>query len=73
MYLTDIETLIKYKEDKLIVKPAAFEDSENPFYEMLDENPHFKNIYFSKLINDTFVSIGMDRIVTFWKVTRFKV
>ena len=73
MYLTDIESLMKIKEDKLVVKPAAYEDNENPFYEMLDENPHFKNIYFSKLIGDTYVAIGMDRLVSFWRVSRYKV
>jgi WD40 repeat protein len=73
MYLTDIESLMKVKEDKLIIKPAAYEDNENPFYEMFDENPHFKNIYFSKMINDTYVAIGMDRLVSFWKVNRYKV
>ena len=73
MYLTDIESLMKIKEDKLVIKPAAYEDNENPFYEMLDENPHFKNIYFSKLIGDTFVAIGMDRLVSFWRVNRYKV
>ncbi len=73
MYLTDIESLMKIKEEKLIMKPAAYEENENPYYEMLDENPHFKNIYFSKLIDDIFVAIGMDRLVSFWKVNNFKV
>ena len=73
MYLTDIESLMKVKEDKLILKPAAFEDSENPYYEMLDENPHFKNIYFAKIINNSLVSIGMDRLVSFWKISPQKV
>ena len=73
MYLTDIESLMKIKEDRLVIKPAAYEDNENPFYEMLDENPHFKNIYFSRLIGDTFVAIGMDRLVSFWRVNRYKV
>lgn len=73
MYLTDIEALMKVKEERLVLKPAAFEDSENPFYEMLDENPHFKNIYFAKVINGGLVSIGMDRLVSFWKISQFKV
>jgi WD40 repeat protein len=73
MYLTSIESLMKVKGDKLLIKPAAYEDSENPFYEMLDENPHFKNIYFAKLINQTFVAIGMDRLVSFWKVNSTKI
>ena len=73
MYMTDIESLMKIKDDKLVIKPAAYEDSENPFYEMLDENPHFKNIYFAKLIRNTFVAIGMDRLVSFWKVTNSKI
>lgn len=73
MYLTDIESLMKIKEDKLVIKPAAYEDNENPYYEMLDENPHFKNIYFSKLIGDTFVAIGMDRLVSFWRIDKYKV
>lgn len=72
MYLTDIESLMKVKEEKLMIKPAAYEESENPFYEMLDENPHFKNIYFSKLIGNTFLAIGMDRLVSFWRVSPSK-
>ena len=55
------------------MKPAAFEDNDNPFYEMLDENPHFKNIYFSKLIGETFIVIGMDRLISFWKVNKYRV
>jgi len=73
MYLTDVESLMKVKEDKIIMKPAAYEDNENPFYEMLDENPHFKNIYFAKLIGETFVVIGMDRLISFWKVNSVRV
>ena len=73
MYLTDVESLIKVKEDVVIMKPAAYENNETPVYEMLDENPHFKNIYFAKLIGDTFVVIGMDRLVSFWKVNSNKV
>ena len=73
MYLTDIEALMKIKEDKIVMKPAAFEEDENPAYEMLDENPHFKNIYFSKLINDTFVAIGMDRLCSFWRVNKYRI
>jgi WD40 repeat protein len=73
LYLTDIESLMKVKEEKLTLKPAAFEESENPFYEMLDENPHFKNIYFAKVINDSLVSIGMDRLASFWKISPHKV
>ena len=73
MYMTDVESLMKIKEDKLVIKPASYEQSENPFYEMLDENPHFKNIYFSKLIGNTFIAIGMDRLVSFWKVTNSKI
>ena len=72
MYLTDIESLMKIKEDKLVIRPAAYEENENPYYEMLDENPHFKNIYFSKLIGDTFVAIGMDRLVSFWRINKYK-
>jgi hypothetical protein len=72
MYLTDIESLMKIKEDKLVIKPAD-EEVDNPHYEMLDENPHFKNIYFSKLVNNFFVSIGMDRLICFWTVSRHKV
>jgi len=72
MYLTDIESLMKVKDEKLLIKPAAYEESENPFYEMLDENPHFKNIYFAKLIGNTFLAIGMDRLVSFWKVSPSK-
>ena len=73
MYLTDIESLMKIKEDKIVMKPAAYEDDENPSYEMLDENPHFKNIYFSKLIGDTFIAIGMDRLCSFWRVNKFRI
>ena len=73
MYLTDIESLMKVKEDKITMKPAAYEDNENPYYEMLDENPHFKNIYFAKLINETFIGIGMDRLVSFWRVNKYRV
>ena len=73
MYLTDIESLMKVKEDKIVMRPAAYEDNENPYYEMLDENPHFKNIYFSKLIGETFIAIGMDRLVSFWKVNAYRV
>lgn len=73
MYLTDIESLMRVKEDKIVMKPAAYEDNENPFYEMLDENPHFKNIYFSKVIGDTYVSIGMDRLVSFWRINKDRV
>lgn len=73
MYITDIESLMKIKNDKLVIKPAAYEDNENPYYEMLDENPHFKNIYFSKLIGDTFVAIGMDRLVSFWRINKVKI
>lgn len=73
MYLTDIESLMKIKEEKLTIKPAAYEENENPFYEMFDENPHFKNIYFSKVIQNTFVAIGMDRLVSFWKITNSKI
>lgn len=73
MYLTDVESLMKVKESKIIMKPAAYEDNENPFYEMLDENPHFKNIYFAKLIGETFVVIGMDRLISFWKVNPVRV
>lgn len=73
MYLTDVESLMKVKEDVVIMKPAAYENNETPVYEMLDENPHFKNIYFAKLIGDTFVVIGMDRLVSFWKVNSNKV
>jgi len=73
MYLTDIESLMRIKEDKITMRPAAYEDNENPFYEMLDENPHFKNIYFSRVINDTFVAIGMDRLVSFWRINKDRV
>ena len=73
MYLTDIESLMKIKEDKIVMRPAAYEDSENPFYEMLDENPHFKNIYFSRVIGDTFIAIGMDRLVSFWRINKDRV
>jgi len=73
MYLTDIESLMKIKEDKIIMKPAAYEDNENPYYEMLDENPHFKNIYFAKLIGETFIAIGMDRLVSYWNVDPYRV
>lgn len=55
------------------MKPAAYEDNENPYYEMLDENPHFKNIYFAKLIGESFAVIGMDRLVSFWKVSKVRV
>ena len=55
------------------MKPAAYEDNENPYYEMLDENPHFKNIYFAKLIEETLIVIGMDRLISFWKVNKFRV
>lgn len=72
MYLTDIESLMKVKEDKLNVKPTD-EEIDNPYYEMLDENPHFKNIYFAKLVNGFFISIGMDRLISFWTVSRHKV
>ena len=73
MYLTDVDSLMKIKDDCIIMKPAAFEDNENPFYEMLDENPHFKNIYFSRIIGDVFVVIGMDRLISFWKVNKHRV
>ena len=72
MYLTDIESLMKVKDDKLIMKPSD-DEIDSPYYEMLDENPHFKNIYFSKLINNVFVSIGMDRLISFWTISRHKV
>lgn len=72
MYLTDIESLMKIKDDKLVIKPSD-DEIDNPNYEMLDENPHFKNIYFSKLINNFFVSIGMDRLISFWTISRHKV
>jgi WD40 repeat protein len=64
---------MKVKEDKIVMKPAAYEDNENPYYEMLDENPHFKNIYFSKLIGETFICIGMDRLISFWRVNKYRV
>ena len=73
MYLTDIESLMKIKEEELVMKPAAYEDNENPYYEMLDENPHFKNIYFSKLIGETFIAIGMDRLVSYWRVNPYRI
>ena len=71
MYLTDIESLMKVKEDSITMKPAAYEENENPYYEMLDENPHFKNIYYAKLIDNTFIAIGMDRLVSYWKVNEY--
>lgn len=73
MYLTDIESLMKIKEKKIIMKPASYEENENPYYEMLDENPHFKNLYFAQLIGETFISIGMDRLVSFWNVNSHRV
>jgi WD40 repeat protein len=73
LYLTDIESLMKIKEDKLVLLPAAFEESENPYYEMMDENPHFKNIYFAKVINNTLISVGMDRLASFWKITDHRI
>lgn len=73
MYLTDVESLMKVKEDQIVMKPAAYEDNENPYYEMLDENPHFKNIYFAKLIGESLAVIGMDRLVSFWKVSKVRV
>lgn len=72
MYLTDIESLMRYKEDKLVLKSTE-EEVDSPYYEMLDENPHFKNIYFSKLINNFFISIGMDRLISLWTISRHKV
>ena len=72
MYLTDIESLMRLKEDKLVMKPAD-DEFDNPAYEMLDENPHFMNIYFAKLINNMFMSIGMDRLVSFWTISKHKI
>ncbi len=73
MYSTDIESLMKIREDNIVMKPAAYEENDNPHYEMLDENPHFKNIYFTKLIGETFIAIGMDRLVSFWNVNSYRV
>ena len=73
MYLTDIESLMQIKEDRVVMRPAAYEDQENPYYEMLDENPHFKNIYFAGLLGETFIAIGMDRLVSFWNVNSYRV
>lgn len=73
MYLTDIESLMKVKEDSITMKPAAYEENENPYYEMLDENPHFKNIYFAKLIGETFLAIGMDRLVSYWRINEYRI
>jgi hypothetical protein len=72
MYLTDIESLMRFKEDKLVMRPAD-DEFDNPAYEMLDENPHFKNIYFAKLMNNMFMSIGMDRLMSFWTISKHKI
>ena len=64
---------MKVKEDSITMKPAAYEENENPYYEMLDENPHFKNIYFAKLIGETFLAIGMDRLVSFWRINEYRI
>lgn len=40
---------------------------------MLDENPHFKNIFFSKIINNRLICVGMDRIISFWNINENKI
>ncbi len=68
--MSDIESLMRYKEEKLVLKPAELEDNDNPYYEMLDDNPHTRNVYYSYSISDMMMIIGMDRIISFWKINQ---
>lgn len=61
---------MRIRDDKLIIRPSEYEENDSPYLEMLDENPHFKNLYFAKVIGDTFIASGMDWIVSLWKISK---
>lgn len=52
--------------DKINFKSNAEEFTEKP-YEFIEENPHFKTIYFVTIYKDIFVTVGIDRKITFWR------
>jgi hypothetical protein len=43
------------------------EDTEEKPYEMIEDNPHYKTIYYLAVSRDIFISIGIDRKICFWR------
>ena len=43
------------------------EETEEKPYELIEDNPHYKTIYFLTIHRETFISIGIDRKVSFWR------
>lgn len=52
--------------DKINLKSTNEEYAEKP-YEVIEDNPHFKTIYFVAIHKDIFVTIGIDRKICFWR------
>jgi len=50
----------------ITLKPFSLESLNDEPYELLEENPHYKAIYFIDRFENMVISIGVDRKVTFW-------
>lgn len=50
----------------ITLKPFSTDEFGTQPYELLEDNPHYKSIYFFKRFDDRVISIGVDRMVTFW-------
>jgi WD40 repeat protein len=50
----------------IVLKPFSLDSLNEQPYELLEENPHYKAIYFIDRFEDMVISIGVDRKITFW-------
>ena len=50
----------------ITLKPFSLDSLNDEPYELLEENPHYKAIYFIDRFENMVISIGVDRKVTFW-------
>lgn len=50
----------------ITLKPFSLDSLNEEPYELLEENPHYKAIYFIDRFENMVISIGVDRKITFW-------
>jgi len=53
--------------NKINLKANSNEDCDEKPFELIEENQHYKTIYFMTIQRDIFISIGIDRKVCFWR------
>lgn len=58
-------SLVKESQE-LLLKPYSIDTFGEHPYELLEDNPHYKSIYFFRRFENKVVSIGVDRMITFW-------